>query len=312
MKMLKEFFTWSKGERRAVILLSLLLLLLFSGDIFFNRINPFDSKSIHPDTLAIYNQLLEELEKDISIEYKEGQKKPAKSIVEGKEKKKIHTIFDPNDLDLIAWTKLGFSVKQGESLLKYKASLGSFKTKEDLANSYVVSESKFAELKPFIKIKAKNISENLEKDELDYNEDKKVVLPNEEVFLEINSADSISLLQLKGIGPFYAGKIIEYRKELGAFVEKEQLLEIWNFDTLKLQSIEEFIWIDRSYRSKINVNSDSSHVLKRHPYINWNVANAIVNYRNQHGQFTIIEDLKEIVLINDSLFLKLYPYISID
>lgn len=311
MKLVKEFFTWSKGERRAVLLLSILLLMLFSGDIFFNRINPFGTDSIHPDTLLLYKKLLLELEEDVTILHPEKkQKVNQKVFIEKNEKSKLK-VFDPNNLDTQGWMSLGFTEKQAKSLLKYKASLGAFKSKEDVSNSYVVSEKKFEELKDFIQI-SKVINESEIKEKQKFEDFNKEEAQTEKLYLDLNSADSMQLLTLKGIGPFYAGKIIQYRKELGFYVKKEQLLEIWNFDPIKLGEIENNIWVDTTYILKVSINIDSSAVLKKHPYINWNIANAIVNYRKQHGQFTSIEALKKIVLINDSLFLKLQPYILID
>lgn len=312
MKLVKEFFTWSKGERRALIILSFLLLFLIIGDVFFHRINPIENNSIHPDTLILYQKLLEQMEEEIPLVLHVQKKGIEKKVKEESEELKVHSFFDPNELDQKGWENLGFSPKQSASLLKYKASIQSFKTKKDLANSYVVSESKFNELERFIRIVENENNTELKNVSKDYSNKPIEVHKVENLFLDINSADSISLLKLNGIGPFYAGKIIQYRKELGSYIAKEQLLEIWNFDSLKLQTIGQNIYLDTSYIIKLSINSDSSSVLKKHPYINWNIANAIVNYRIQHGYFKEKEELKKIVLINDSVYSKLYPYISLD
>lgn len=307
MKAAKEFFKWSKNERVGVIVLSIFLLSMIIGDVFFDRIYPFKDNSIHPDTLVVYQHILEKLEEgDVPTYKKEYENKEAlKPNVETKNQ----LPFNPNDLNLNDWKRLGFSHKQAESLLKYKASLGGFKTKNDFASSYVVSEKKYKELEPYIRlspVKNKNVVEPTS-----YVVEKEEVL-EEIVFLDINSADSISLLKLRGIGPFYSGKIISYRNELGGYVSPDQLLEIWKFDSIKLQTIKDNIWVDTSYVFQLKINSDSINVLRKHPYIDWNHANAIINYRMQHGQFLNKEGLKEIVIFNDSLFSKLYPYISLD
>jgi DNA uptake protein ComE-like DNA-binding protein len=63
---------------------------------------------------------------------------------------------------------------------------------------------------------------------------------------------------------------------------------------------------------RLNINSDSIKLLEKHPYIRWNLAKAIVNYRKQHGDYVRIEDLNQMEMMNDSLFDKLYPYLRLD
>jgi competence ComEA-like helix-hairpin-helix protein len=306
MKITEEFFSWSKQERMAVIVLSVLLLLLFSGDILFKHIYPYKDLRLAPDSLAIYLERIDRLERDLASRDEEAQ-----SVKQVQEKPKIRP-FDPNDLDLKGWQEMGFSQKQSESLLKYKKLIDGFDSKKDLAEAFVVSEEKFRELEPYIAIKDSYKDRAHEITEEYASKISEKVEIESAVYLELNSCDSISLLQLKGIGPFYAGKIISYRKELGAYVSMDQLLEIWHFDTLKLKSIRPYIWVDSTRTSKLNINLAAVDSLRRHPYISWNQANAIVNYRDQHGQFTSIEDLSKIMIFNDSIISKLEPYIRLD
>ena len=303
MKIVDEFFTWTKQERLGVIILSVLLMLIVSVDLFFNRIYPFKDHSIHPDSLVVYEKLLEDLEREV-LPRENGHIPSKKNDPITKSKHEIK-LFDPNDLELEGWIELGFSTKQATSLLKYKRSIGGFKDKSDLASSYVVSEEKFRELEGFIQIKEKVVI---------IEEPNEIREPIEfpKLYLDINSADSITLLKLKGIGPFYASKIISYRKALGNYVELDQLMEIWKFDSIKYREIKDEIWVDTTKVLKIRLNSDSISVLKSHPYIDWNHANAIINFRKQHGEYTSLNDLKKIVIFSDSLILKLKPYISLD
>lgn len=311
--MLKEIFRWSKQERTGVIVLSSVLLIMISGDVFFDRIFPEKGEVIHPDTLLYYQELLIELENDLVPNSKTT--KLGKSLTKN-ETKTIPmkpSSFDPNELDLNEWQDLGFSEKQSQSILRYKKQIGGFKTKEQVAGSYMVSLEKYEELEPFISIKTIDngeLSKAAKYDDKELTPIKESI--SEKVYIELNSADSIELLKLKGIGPFYASKIIEYRNELGDFVSVEQLLEIWKFDSLKLAGIKNNIWIDTSDVRKLHINIDSLSILKSHPYLDWNHSKAIVNYREQHGVYRAKSDLLKIVIFNDSLLNKLYPYISLD
>jgi len=60
---------------------------------------------------------------------------------------------------------------------------------------------------------------------------------------------------------------------------------------------------------KLNVNTASKDDLKIHPYIKWNLANAIVEYRNQHGNYKSLEELKNIGVMDDPTFNKLTHYL---
>lgn len=309
MGSLKEFFNWTNKERIALIILSSLLLILISGNLFFDRIYPGDDYSIHPDTLLVYEEILKKWE-PIESGAEENKMRDKIEISDDVNKKS----FDPNTLDISGWMGYGFSRSQSESLINYKNSLGGFKAKEDLKRSYVISENKYAELEALIKIvhKESKVESAIEIKEFKRFQDENKVHEEANLLIDLNECDSVSLLKLKGIGPFYAGKIVAYRNELGGYVSKRQLLEIWNFDSLKLKQIEDHISLSTSEIHKMAINSDSLEQFKSHPYISWNLAKAIVNYRSQHGDFTQIEDLKKIKIIDDALLNKIYPYLTLD
>ena len=127
--------------------------------------------------------------------------------------------------------------------------------------------------------------------------------------IEINSADSGSLLKINGIGPYYAHKIIEYRKQLGGYKKAIQLMEIWNFDSIRFGQINPQINVDTVLIKKLDINSASIEELKKHPYIRWYLANAIVKYRQQHGAYSGVIEVKKVALMTDSIYIKLSPYL---
>jgi competence ComEA-like helix-hairpin-helix protein len=62
---------------------------------------------------------------------------------------------------------------------------------------------------------------------------------------------------------------------------------------------------------KININTATKDEMKIHPYIRWNLANVIVAYRDQHGSFNSVDDLKKITLISEEIFGKILPYLTV-
>ena len=62
---------------------------------------------------------------------------------------------------------------------------------------------------------------------------------------------------------------------------------------------------------KININNATVDELKTHPYIRYNIANAIVQYRLQHGSYKDINDIKKIMLVTDEIYNKAAPYLAV-
>ena len=132
-------------------------------------------------------------------------------LAERTSKKKAETFyFDPNTVTLEELCRLGFSERQAQVILNYRGKGGKFRSEKDFAKMYVVDSSTFARLAPYIRIPK----------------------------LDLNSADSEALLSLRGIGPYYASKILDFRRRLGGrFSSIDQLLEIQGFDRERLDGI---------------------------------------------------------------------------
>ena len=306
-----DFFSWSKKERIGVIVLSILLLGLFLLNFFFDRWFIPEQEGWQSDSLNYYSLILDSLEKDIENQQSVKSKTLASPL---KNLPNKHTVnyyqFDPNKIELNEWISLGFSRKQALSILRYKNAIGGFKTKEDLSRCFVIDPNKMIELTPYIRIDTTLL---IKKKANIFTPDKTIDIKETEkiTMVELNSADSIDLLKIRGIGPYFANKILAYRTNLGGFKYKEQLLEIWNFDSSRFAQVNEQILIDTNLIFKININQVDANDLKSHPYIRWNLANAIVKFREQHGKYNSLTELNNVALMTDSVFNKLSPYIVV-
>lgn len=180
--------------------------------------------------------------------------------------------FNPNTVSLEDLQRLGFSQRQAQSIVNYREKGGRFARAEDFGKSYVVSDSVFRRLRPFIRIPK----------------------------LDINTADSAAFDDLPGIGPYYASQIVKYRTQLGGYASTEQLMDLYRFDEEKFAKIEDLIECKTpNYFDLWNVDEDA---LSSHPVIRKrSTARAILRYKeNTSRDEWSIDDLYTVGVI-DSL-----------
>lgn len=128
--------------------------------------------------------------------------------------------------------------------------------------------------------------------------------------VELNSADSLDLVQLYNIGPAFARRIIKYRTLLGGFVAKRQLLEVYGMDTTRYNDVAPYVTVDIAAVRHIDINAATIDQLKRHPYLDYYQAKAIVQYREKAGHYHSIQDLQKITLIDQESYNQIAPYLS--
>lgn len=192
--------------------------------------------------------------------------------------------FDPNTISLEDLQRLGLTLRQAESIENYRSKGGRFRSKDDFRKMYVVSDTLFARLEPFIKIPK----------------------------VELNAADSAALVSLRGIGPYYAHKILEYRERLGGFMYKAQLLEIEGFDEDRLAGFSDDIEIDTTRCIHLDLWNTAESALARHPYLGAKGARSITRYKSLYDttRWTLADLDHERVLPKENIE-KLKKYIEI-
>ena len=132
------------------------------------------------------------------------------------------------------------------------------------------------------------------------------------IYINMNTADTNQWKSFNRIGSKRANRIVKYRRLLGGFVSKNQLSEIYGLSDSLIEEIKPKLMLDSLKLNKININDASKKELATHPYISWNLANAILNYKVQHGDYDSLSKIKQIHLVNDDLYRKIVPYITLD
>lgn len=295
----KEHLAFNKRERYGVIVLCALLLVVSllraSWDSFFPPMYPDVEFVAFPETeRPSHESFVSDYSRKITRDNKETPKSNSRDL--------ITEMFNPNVISTGQWINLGFSKKQADALVNYRSSIGGFHSIQDVGSSFVISEEKLAQLKPWMVFSKKETKVIPEKA---FEVEK--ALP----FVELNVADSLELLTVRGIGPFYAGKIVELRSELGGFSSHQQLLLLYGMDSVKVESISSQTTINLELVEIRNINVLSTKELASHMFIDYNVARTIVKYREQHGNYKSFEDLLNVHLMNDSILTRIRPFFAV-
>lgn len=293
-EILRNYFTFNKRERNGALVLIFIIVLL----LVYLTLSPSlvsDTKidatafekaiSVIADTETVATALPNNIPAIISVDKAE----PAPSLFD----------FNPNGLSETDWKRLGLTTKQIKTIKNYEAKGGKFYSKADVKKMYCISDQLYQQLEKYIVIP---VNEKI----TSHNP-----LPQA---IELNTADSITLVKLKGVGPAFAKRILGYRKLLGGFYSDKQLLEVYGMDSAKHEMIlhNNRIEIEASKIEPLHINTANVDVLKKHPYIKFQLARLIVNYRLAHGAYKSVDELKKLDLMNETLFLKLKNYITVD
>ena len=218
-----------------------------------------------PDTVYVYREIFSENSAPAAVTHMQNvsEEKVVRKVSEHSPKvaavrenlprKKVETFrFDPNTVSHEDLCRLGFSPKQAQSIIAYRQKGGRFRRKTDFAKSYVVADSVYSRLEPFI------------------------VIP----LLDLNLADSADFDALPGIGGWFASKMIAHREALKGYSYKEQLMDIWKFDRQKYDALSDLITVDSLNITPYHLWTLPADSLCRHPYIrNYETARAIVLFR---------------------------------
>ena len=299
---IKDFFTFSKGERNGIIFLSVLIILLIFAPLFiskFFRNIPDEDRMFLTQVDSFFDAL--EPNSHVDVHASDG-------LIENEEipthKKKSLFEFDPNTIRFDELLDLGLSPKQARTVLNYRNKGGKFRVPEDFAKIYTIEKETYNKLRPWIKIESLSDSRNDENVKPKTESFKK-----NKVYVELNSADTSDLMRIKGIGKVYACRIIDYRNRLGGYYSFDQLKEVWGMPPDVISLISDQVWIDSLKIQKINLNSVTFEELMKNPYLNEYQAKAVIYFRNKVG---LIKEPGELVvnkILPDDKFLKLKRYL---
>lgn len=221
--------------------------------------------------------------------------------------------FDPNTADSITLRQLGLRPWQVRNLLKYRAANGRFRKKEDFRKLYGLTDSAYAALEPFIAIvpiKRDSFFRDTIADSLRVH----YVSRKRDTIIELNSADTSALQMIRGIGPYTALRIVQYRRQLGGYVSAEQLREISHTHHTDWDSIIPHFVVCQDSVRRIPLNTASLERLNAHPYLSFTQAKTLYTLRRRHITINSMDKLKQALpedsVLRTSDLQRLAPYLD--
>ena len=232
------------------------LIIGFQTALFVHKaaVTAIVNKRDHPDTVYVVDSALA---RQVLTDMEHSEHSPAaKSVYKAHADKKTETFrFDPNTVSRDDLERLGFSEKQARSIVNYRLKGGRFRRKSDFAKSYVVADSVYRRLEPYIDIP----------------------------LVDLNLADSADFDALPGIGGYFASGMVEYRRKLGgSYSYKEQLMDIRKFDRERYDALSDLITVDSAHVRPYPMWTLPEDSLRLHPYIGSYAAHGIVLFRENN------------------------------
>ena len=304
-QLLKDYFSFTKKERKGIFIIISIIILIAVLPYFFH----FFIKDQPADTTEFAREIAQlKIDSSDSKNNEEYYNDYTPSFKKEKPVKKEVFYFDPNTASENDWIRLGIRKRTAQTIQKYISKGGKFYKPQDIKKIYGLSESDANRLIPYVTIseeKKEYRSYQSQFPETKTYKTKQIPGP-----ININVADTSSFIALPGIGSVLSKRIISFREKLGGFYSVDQIAETYNLPDSTFEKIKKYLLVDSKAIKKININSASIDEMKAHPYINYSIANAIFQYRQQHGSFNSIDDLKKIMTIDDEFINKISPYLA--
>lgn len=298
----KDYFDFTARERTGILIL-LALIVVFNILPLVHHVFQKQEDVDHEKVNAFFA-----LQTD-SVEFERIGKANSASAQSRRQVRLFY--FDPNSISKEKWMELGVKEKTAQTIHNYISKGGYFGSADDLHKIYGLQDKEVERLKAFVRIKEKKSARYIGTEEpvSEARSYSNTYAPKVPAVVDVNTADTLQLVALPGIGSRLAARILNFREKLGGFYSVSQVAETYFLPDSTFKKIRPFLKVSGNIRT-ININRSDYAGLSTHPYISGRVANAIVQFRKQHGDFQSLSELKKIEIISDSLYDKVAPYLT--
>ncbi len=288
--------------------LAIVLLMVAAVELTVHRVKQWRARQTTVEVLAFQPEREQELEHYLDslrkAEYDARKAEYAKQYADKHPQPIIHLQpFDPNTADSAMLVTVGMKPWMAKNLIRYREAGKVFRRPDDLRSLYGMNDTLYATLEPYIQIDSvfRARYSGAEADSV-YIECK----VKKDTILNLNTADTIELQYLRGIGHYTALQIIRYRQVLGGYYSINQLYEIEGLPKERVDSIVLHFYTDTTLIAPINVNRASVKQMQRHPYISYRQAQQVYDLRRRRLRLSSWDELSEIFTPDERQ--RLRPY----
>jgi competence protein ComEA len=291
-RFVQDYFTFTRNERKGI---TTLLILIFLFGVANKVIFYFEKPArIEINLLDSASQML------ITFSDSLNRNRPALKLF----------AFNPNTIDSVALDSLDLPIQVKSNLLKFRNRNGKIYSASDFRKIYGVTDAIYSKVEPYLFY---NPERRASADKSIVIEEKaKIILEDnvkfENIQIELNTADSISLKRLPGIGEKLSKRIVKYRDLLGGYYSLVQLREVYGLSEHTIQEIEGMVTIDSTKIRKLDLNFSDKNELSKHPYIQKYRAGQIVKFRAAYGSIPHLSVLRDNLILNTDEYNRLKPY----
>lgn len=297
-RILKDYFTFSKKERIAV----LILLVLMSGFIAAPYL--YEPENEMP---VMSNELADFLAGADSIERKAAAY-PVTDAAAGSEKKTAELFpFDPNTIDAETWVRLGISERTARTILNYRNKGGKFRSPADIRKIWGLPKEDAQRLMPYVTISGSKPLIPISPEIPVRQQPAQKVIP-----IDVNTAGVEEWRSLPGIGEVLAARVVKFRDKIGGFLSVEQVKKTYGISDSLFSVIVPYLVLEPSSIPRLNLNTASLYEIRNRTGISYNLAKNIIEIRSREGAYTDINTVKQKVQIPDSVWQKLVLLIKIE
>lgn len=300
-KQLKQYLQFSAKE----LLIFFILLLVVAGFLLYPKL--FKTPNTSVANISTLESPKNNVNASTKEEYSFNNKQPSNNNQflnnNTSTKSSLNPFsFNPNELDYNGFIKLGLREKTIKTILNYRSKGGKFYKAEDFRKIWGLKKEEADVLIPFIVLESnKNYSLPNYQNNVKHSALKRIC---------INTASAYEFKSIPALGNL-AFKIVNFREKLGGFTTIQQVAETYGITDSIFNAILPYLTITNNTINQLNINLASEFELSKHPYISKDVARAIVIYRNQHGNYTSVDDLKKIVFLKADIIERIKPYLTV-
>lgn len=294
-RILRNYFGFSQVEAKGFWVWTFIMVFLLGLNLLVGYL-PLPTHTVHEREKQAFEKVLATLKST----HTEGGFEKATDItsqplaLEGE-----RFMFNPNNASEEILKRLGIPTRFITSILKFTAKGGKFRQKDDLKKIYNFPENLYLSLEPYIDLPAQRQAKGREEREIRK--------------FDLNTADTATISQVRGIGAKTAQSIVKYRELLGGFTNAKQLYEVYLLKDRPevVAALTQYIEIDLAKVKKINVNRASLEAMQAHPYLR-DVAKYIVKVRQTAGKPFTIDEFIKLKPITPEKWEKLKPYLDFE